>query len=369
MLQRIIALIYKEILAVWRDKKSRMVLIFPPLFQLLVFAWAATLDVKNVHIGILNRDNGEQAIELVQRFNGSPIFTKITFLKSVDEIAPFMDNQEGIMVLSIDEQFSRNLDAEKNADVQLIFDGRKSNSAQIVAGYASNVVQQFNRDFAKKYNIQQQRTTIVPRNWFNPNLIYTWFNVPNLSGVLTMLVSLIVTALSIARERELGTFDQLLVSPLLPIEILIGKSIPAIIIGMIEGTIIIAAAVFIFGIPFTGSLAYLYLGMFVFICSVVGVGLFISSLSSTQQQAILGGFIFMAPAVLLSGYATPIENMPSWLQTVTYANPLRYYIIIAKGVFLKTMPLSIILSNVWPMIIIAFFTLSLSTWFFRHRLE
>ncbi|QLH35683.1 MAG: ABC transporter permease [Parachlamydiaceae bacterium] len=369
MLQRIIALIYKEILAVWRDKKSRMVLIFPPLFQLLIFAWAATLDVKNVHMGILNRDNGEQGIELTQRFNGSPTFSKITYLRSVEEIAPFIDNQEGMMVLSIDEQFSRNLDANKNADVQLIFDGRRSNTTQIVAGYASNVIQQFNRDFAKKYNIPQQRTAIVPRNWFNPNLIYTWFNVPNLSGVLTMLVGLIVTSLSIARERELGTFDQLLVSPLLPIEILIGKSIPAIIIGMIEGSIIIAAAVFIFGVPLIGTLWYLYLGMFVFICSIVGVGLFISSLSATQQQAILGGFIFMAPAVLLSGYATPIENMPSWLQTATYANPLRYYLVIAKGVFLKDMPLYIVLSQVWPMIIIAFFTLSLSTWFFRHKLE
>lgn len=369
MLQRILALIHKEILAVWRDKKSRLVLVVPPLVQLLVFAWAATLDVKNVHMGILNRDPGEQAIELVQRFNGSPIFTKITYLSSVNEIEPFIDNQEGVFVLSIDEQFSRNLDADKTAAVQLIFDGRKSNTAQIVAGYATNVIQQFNFDFTQKYRIEQQRTMIVPRNWFNPNLIYTWFNVPNLSGVLTMLVSLIVTALSVARERELGTFDQLLVSPLLPIEIVIGKSIPAVIIGMIEGTVIITAAVTIFGIPFTGTLWYLYLGMFVFICSVVGVGLFISSLSATQQQAILGGFIFMAPAVLLSGYATPIENMPSWLQTATYANPLRFYLIIAKGVFLKTMPIDVIMSELVPMVIVAIFTLSLSTWFFRHRLQ
>lgn len=369
MLQRIFALILKEFLAVWRDKKSRFVLIFPPLFQLLVFAYGATLDVKNVHMGILNRDNGEQAIELVQRFNGSPLFTKITYLKAVEEIAPFIDNQEGVMVLSIDEQFSRNLDADKRSDVELILDGRKSNTAQIVAGYASTVIQQFNTDFTNKYNIPQQQTVLVPRNWFNPNLIYTWFNVPNLSGVLTMLIGLIVTALSIARERELGTFDQLLVSPLMPIEILIGKSIPAIIIGMMEGSIIVFAAIFIFDVPLTGSLLYLYLGMFVFICSVVGVGLFISSLSSTQQQAILGSFIFLGPAILMSGYATPIENMPPWLQTVTYINPLRYYLVIAKGVFLKTMPLSIVLSNVWPMAIIAFFTLSISTWFFRHKLE
>lgn len=369
MFQRIITLIYKEFLAVWRDRKSRLILIFPPIIQLLVFAWAATLDVKNVHIGILNRDNGEQAIELTQRFNGAPTFSKVTYLTSVQEIGPFIDNQEGVMVLSIDEQFSRNLNADKKADVQLIFDGRKSNTAQIVAGYAANVIDQFNRDFAAKYQISQQRTALIPRNWFNPNLIYTWFNVPNLSGVLTMLISLIVTALSIARERELGTFDQLLVSPLIPIEILIGKSIPAIIIGILEGTFIVLVAVFVLGIPFTGSVLLLYLGMFVFICSIVGVGLFISSLSSTQQQAILGAFIFMAPAVLLSGYATPIENMPDWLQKLTYVNPLRYYLVIVKGVFLKTMPFDIVLSNVWPMVLIATFTLSLSTWFFRHRLE
>lgn len=368
MFQRILALIYKEILALVRDRKSRIVLILPPLMQLLIFSFAATLDVKNVHIGILNRDNGKDSFELVQRFNGSPTFSKIVYLQAVEQIEPFLDNQEGVMVLSIDEQFSRNLDAGKQAEISLILDGRKSNTAQIVAGYASNIIQQYNRDFTKDNRIQQQQTTLVPRNWFNPNLIYLWFNVPNLSGLLTMLVALIVTALSIARERELGTFDQLLVSPITPIEILIGKSVPALIIGLMEGTIIILVAIFLFGIPFTGSFFSLYFGMFVFLCSIVGAGLFISSLSNTQQQAILGSFIFMSPSVLLSGYATPIENMPVWLQYVTYINPLRFYLVIAKGVFLKTMPFSIVLSNIWPMAIVAVFTLTFSTWFFRHRL-
>lgn len=369
MFQRIITLIYKELLALCRDRKSRLVLIVPPIMQLLIFAFAATLDVKNVSIGILNRDHGKEAYELTQRFNGSTIFTHIQYLAAVEDIEPFLDNQQGIMVLSIDEQFSKSIKAGKNADVALILDGRKSNTAQIVAGYASNIIQQYNRDFTKDNRIQQQQTAIAPRNWFNPNLIYLWFNVPNLSGLLTMLIALVVTSLSIARERELGTFDQLLVSPLTPIEILIGKSIPALIIGMIEGTVIILAAIYLFNIPFIGSLLYLYIGMFVFICSVVGAGLFISSLSSTQQQAILGSFIFMAPSVLLSGYATPVENMPIWLQYITYANPLRFYLVIAKGVFLKDMPFSIVLSNIWPMAIVAIFTLSLSTWFFRHRLQ
>lgn len=369
MLHRILALIYKEFLAVWRDKKSRMVLIVPLFTQLLIFAFAATLDVQNVSIGILNRDSGEKAFELVQRFHGAPTFKYITYLSAVEEIAPFIDNKKGVMVLSIDEQFSRNLDAKKPASVQLIFDGRKSNATQIVAGYASTIVDRFNLDLSERANIQLQTAELVPRNWYNPNLLYYWYNVPSLCGILTMLEALIITALSVARERELGTFDQLLVSPMRPIEILIGKSVPAAIIAMIAGSIIIFAGVHFFQIPFSGSLLALYWSMFVFICAIVGVGLFISSLCSTQQQAILGTFVFMSPSVLLSGFATPIENMPDWLQPVTYLVPLRYFLVVAKGSFLKAMPADIIFSNTWPMALIAIFTLTAARWFFRHRLE
>lgn len=369
MFQRILILIYKEILAVWRDKKSRTVLVLPPIVQLLVFTFAATLDVQNVTIGILNRDNGEKAFELVQRFNGAPTFKKVIYLDSVQEITPFIDNQKGIMVLSIDQQFSRRLDAGLPVNIQMILDGRKSNSAQIVAGYATNIIEQYNREFVQRASLPSQNTALIQRNWFNPNLIYYWFNIPNLSGVLTMLIGLVVTALSVARERELGTFDQLLVSPILPFEILIGKAIPAIIIGMIEGTVIISVGVLLFQVPFTGSLLSLYFAMFVFISSIVGVGLFISSLCYTQQQAILGTYVFMSPAVLLSGFATPIENMPNWLQYFTYLNPLSYYITIAKGVFLKAMPFSIVLENTWPMAIIAVVNLSFATFFFRRQMS
>lgn len=368
MFGRILALIYKEILAVWSDKKSRLVLVIPPLVQLLIFTFAATLDVQNVSIGVLNRDPGEQSIELLQRFHGAPTFKSITYLKAVEEIKPFIDNQRGVMVISIDDQFSRNLDSGQSANIQLILDGRKSNTTQIVAGYASSIVERFNSDFAKGARIAQQSTQLFPRNWYNPNLLYYWYNVPSLCGVITMLVGLIVTALSVARERELGTFDQLLVSPLLPIEILIGKTLPAIFIGMCEGSIILLVGVFIFGVPFTGSLLALYFSMFVFVSSIVGVGLFISSLSQTQQQALLGSYVFMSPAVLLSGFATPIENMPVWLQYATYANPLRYFLVVSKGSFLKAMPWEIVLNNTWPMAIIALFTLTGSALFFRRGL-
>lgn len=370
MLTRIYSLIIKEILAVWRDKKSRLVLIVPPIIQLFIFSLAATLDVKNVPIGILNRDNGKQGFELVQRFHGSPVFTKIIYLQAVEEIKPFIDNMRGVMVVSLDEQFSRKLEAGQEATVQLILDGRKSNTTQIVAGYAASIIQTYNDDFAAKVaNLPQQNTRLIPRNWFNPDLLYYWYNIPCLSGIITMLVGLLVTALSVAREREMGTFDQLLVSPATPFEILVGKTIPAALIGMAEGTLILLVGVFIFQIPFTGSLLLLYLGMFVFVLATSGVGLFISSLSNTQQQAVLGSFLFMSPAVLLSGFATPIENMPTWLQPVTYLIPLRYYLVVSKGIFLKDMPASIVFENLWPMAIIAVFTLTAASWFFRRRLE
>lgn len=369
MIKRIWALLIKEFLAVWRDKRSRTVLIIPPMMQLFIFAWAATLDVKNATIGILNRDNGQQAFELIQRFHGSPVFTNIIELNSVDEIATVIDNQQVMMVIHFDEQFSRNLNAKKAADVQLILDGRKSNTTQILLGYAATIVQQFNEDVSIKNEIPLQQTRLFPRNWFNPNLLYYWYNVPSLCAILSMLTSLMVTALSVARERELGTFDQLLVSPMLPVEILIGKALPAIFIGMCEGSLILFAAVFIFQIPFTGSLLLLYGSMLVFVTSIVGIGLFISSLCKTQQQAILGSFVFISPSVSLSGFATPIENMPEWLQYLTAIIPLRYFLIIAKGTFLKSMPWYIVLSNTWQMALIACFTLGAATWLFQRRLE
>jgi ABC-2 type transport system permease protein len=369
MWRRIYALVIKEFLAVWQDKKSRFVLIIPPLLQLFIFAFAATLDVTNASIGILNHDMGKLSYELVQRFRGSPVFKHVTFLKSNEEIKQVMDAQQVMMVIHIDEQFSRNLLANRPAEVQLILDGRKSNTTQIVQGYAARIVNQYNQDLAIERNLPTPSTVLIPRNWFNPNLIYTWFTVPALVGILTMLVTLLLTSMSIARERELGTFEQLLVSPLEPFDILTGKAIPAIIFGMLEGTIIILVAVFIFQIPFTGSLFALYLAMFIFVCSIVGIGLFLSSLCQTQQQALLAVFIFMSPAIILSGYATPIENMPHWLQQTTLVNPLRFFLVILRGLFLKELPFSQVMANTYPIGLIAIFTLSSSMWFFRRRLE
>jgi ABC-2 type transport system permease protein len=248
-----------------------------------------------------------------------------------------------------------------------LLDGRKSNAAQIVQGYITSIVDQYNSGtLTMPVGATRNPVQIVARNWFNPNLDYIWFTVPSLVVIITLQMAVNVTSMSVAREREMGTFDQLLVSPLGPFEIMAGKTIPAFLIALTQATLFILVAVFIFRIPFHGSLLLLYASLIVFISAVVGIGLSISSIAMTQQQALLGLFFFLMPALLMSGYASPIENMPGWLQPFTYANPLRYMMIIVKGIFLKDMAATEVFANIWPMAIIAIFTLGIATWFFRR---
>ncbi|HEV7318656.1 MAG TPA: ABC transporter permease [Ensifer sp.] len=366
---RLKALIVKELLAVLRDPKGRTVLIVPPILQLLVFSYAATLEVTNVDVMVLNRDNGHWSQELVNQIKGSPTFRSIRFTDSPAEVRMAIDTQKVIAVVEIGPTFSRDIEAARPAEVQVILDGRRSNASQIVSGYLSRIVGTLAADTPSGKRMASNAVSVVARNWFNPNLTYQWFMVPNLVASIALLIGLIVTALSIARERELGTFDQLMVSPLRTHEILIGKLIPPMMIGLFHITIYILAAVFIFGVPLRGSLLLLYGSAIFYLASVVGLGLFISALSMTQQQAILGAFLFMVPAMLLSGFATPIENMPAWLQPITYVNPLRYFLVIVKGVFLKDIPAVEVARQTIPLLLIAIVTLSAASWLFRRRLE
>jgi ABC-2 type transport system permease protein len=369
MRQRIFFLIIKELLVALRDPKGRYILIVPPLVQLLVFSVAATQEVKNVRMAVLNKDYGTTARDLVARFEGSPNFSEVRHLRGEADIASAIDSRSVLMVLHIGPDLSRLVAAGKEATVQLILDGRRSNAAQIVAGYAQAILDAYSQEISATRPIPKPLSTVVARIWFNPNLETTWSSVPNLVAILTTVLGLVVTALSVARERELGTFDQLLVSPLRPIEIIIGKTVPALLIGLVEVTAMVLVGVFGFHVPLRGALTLLYASMLVYLAAVIGVGLFISSLSRTQQQAILGAFVFMVPAVLLSGFASPIENMPEWLQRLTLGNPVRHFLVIVKGLFLKDMPASEVLRNLWPLAVIALLTLSVATWLFRRRLE
>lgn len=367
-LQRIVALAIKELLAVLKDKKSRIVLVVPPILQLLVFGYAATFDLNDIPVAIYNEDRSAPSRELVARVLGSPHFHLVTYVDHDSQITPLIDNKDVLVVLRFTQHFSADLYNGRTAKVQMIIDGRNSNTALLVQGYLRNIVKDFNLDWARRNGQPPPPATVHVRPWFNSNMESRWFIVPGIVGLLSLVITTIVTSLSVAREREAGTFDQLLVTPLRPVEILIGKSFPGVLIGLVEGSFILLMAILWFEVPLRGSLGALYVGMFLFILSGVGIGLMISSLAVTQQQGMLGAFLFLVPAVILSGFATPIANMPYVVQLITYIDPLRYFLIILRGVFLEGDSYEILLHYYWPMAIIALVTLSFAGWLFRHRM-
>jgi len=368
MWQRIVALMGKEFLALLKDKKSRFVLIGPPVIQLLVFGYAATFDLNHVSYALFNEDGSAASRELSARFAGAPAFSQTLTVRQQSQIRPLVEEGDVQLVLHIGPEFSRKLALGEPAPVQLIVDGRNSNTALLVLGYARTIVQAFNLERLRMSGERGPPVRLEIRAWFNPNLQSRWFLIPGIAGLITLIVTMLVTALSVAREREQGTFDQLLVTPLRPFEILLGKALPGFIIGMFEATLIITVAVFWFDIPLLGSLLTLYAGLALFLLSGIGVGLMISSLAVTQQQGFLGAFLFMVPAVLLSGFATPIENMPEAVQLITYIDPLRYFIVILRDIFLEGTPFALLLPQFWPLAVIGLCTMSLAAWLFRHRM-
>lgn len=366
---RIRSLIIKELLTVLRDPRGRRVLIMPTIMQALIFPLAATQEVKNIRMAVFNEDWGKPSRDLIARFEGAPYFLAVEHLEGTPEIARAINSCDVMLVLHFGPDFSRRIAAGQAADVQLILDGRRSNTAQILQGYATSVIDRYNAELAASRGAVAPAAAIAVRSWFNPNLLTTWNTVPGLLMVLTTLITLMVTALSVARERELGTFEQLLVSPLQPLEIVVGKTVPPLLIGLAEAALVLAIGTLGYKVPFSGSLMLLFASTVAFLASVIGVGLFISALAQTQQQAMLGAFVFMVPAITLSGFASPIENMPAWLQPLTMANPLRHFLVIAKGLFLKAMPAAEVFHNTVPLVLIGLVTLPVATWLFRHRLS
>ncbi|HNW25330.1 MAG TPA: ABC transporter permease [Candidatus Gastranaerophilaceae bacterium] len=369
MFRRILSLIKKEFIAIWADPRSRILIIVPPLLQLFIFAHAATMEVRNLHVAVLDKSNTLQSRELTADFANSRWFKKIIYVKDENELAKLIRQQKVQMGLSFNTDFATKLLAQKTADVQVIVDGRQTNVAAITNGYASEIIAQYEaKSFPKRYK-SVPRINLEVRNWYNPNLIFLWYTVISLISILATTIALVLTALSIARERELGTFDQLIVSPLSSLEILIGKTVPPLIISIVLSSIMTLAATFAFQIPFTGSIWLFWMGMFFYLLSILGVGLFISSICKTQQQAILGAFTFQMPAILLSGFISPVEEMPIFFQYFTYVNPIRFFLVIMKGLFLKAMPLHDVAQNIIPLIFIAVLTLCVATWTFKRNLD
>jgi ABC-2 type transport system permease protein len=368
MVPRIFALVIKEFLALLKDPKSRFVIITPPLVQLLVFGYAATFDLANVSYAVYNESPAEASQALIARFRGSSNFYEVATITRDEQIVPLIDNKQVLLVVHIGPQFNRDLWIRGGAAVQVIIDGRDSNTAMLALGYVQRIIDNFNRQWLRQHGLTGLPARLVVRSWFNPNLVSRWFIVPGIVGLLTLVVTMLVTALSVAREREQGTFDQLLVTPYRPWEILIGKAIPGFVIGITEATLILTVAVFWFQVPLLGSLVALYTGIILFLLSAIGVGLMISSLSVTQQQGLLGAFMFLVPAIILSGFATPILNMPPIVQKLTLINPMRYFMVIVRGVFLEGTPFHLLIDQFWPLALIAMVTLGIASWLFRRRM-
>jgi ABC-2 type transport system permease protein len=367
MWRRVLALIVKELLAVLKDAKSRVVLIGPPLIQLVVFGYAASYDLNKVPFAVVDHDRSSASRDLVARFAGSPAFAEVASLDSDRDVADLIDSRRVAMALVIDPRFARNLTVHQPAPVQLIVDGRNSNTALLALGYANTIVTDFGQAWLRDHGGARPPAVLDIRARYNPPLNSQWFIVPGIVALLTQVVTLLVVALTVAREREAGTFDQLLVTPMRPVDILLGKGLPGLLIGVVEASVIVAATVWWFGVPLRGGLVPLYLGLVLFVVAVAGIGLMISSLAITQQQALLGAFLFMVPSVILSGFATPIANMPEVVQKLTLVNPMRYFLVIVRGVFLEGATVNSLLSQYWPMAIIATVNLAAAGWLFRRR--
>lgn len=361
MFERLFALIKKEFLAIKNDKKSLMVVVLPPIVQVILFSFAATLEVKNINLALLNQDDSYKSKELIKDLGSSSYIKSLNIVKSYEDGKYEIDKQKVIAFIVIPSDFSKDLE-KGSSEIQVIFDGRRSNTSQIVEGYLNQII----LNHYKKGQLNS-KINIISRNFYNPNLENFWWIVPSLFASISMVVAMLLTSLSIAREKELGTFEQILVSPLSSIEILLGKLLPALFISVLESTFILFVAIYFFGVPLNGSIWLLYLSATVFLFSMSGIGLFISSISNTQQQAILGSFVVMLPSFLLSGFATPVSNMPQWLQPFTDFIPLKYYLELIKGIFLKDISFSIALTYLTPMFLFGVISLFGTVIYFKRK--
>jgi ABC-2 type transport system permease protein len=365
---RILSLTRKELLAVLKDPRGRFTLLVPPIIQCLIFGYAATYDLNDVPYAVLDQDRSAASQEFLAALDGSRAFHRAANLNGAAELRDCINSRRALLALQIPQDFERRLRFAPPAEIQVIADGRNSNTAGTAVGYLATIADTFNTEWRAEHGSSGNGVHLTLRAWYNPNLETRWFMIPALIGTLTMLQTLLLTAMSVAREREQGTFDQLLVTPFRPAEIMAGKALPSLLIGTIQATNVLLVAQLWFRIPFAGSFVVLYAGLTVYLLAAVGIGLLVSALVSTMQQAMLFSFMLMMPFALLSGLTTPISSMPRILQDATLINPLRYAIDIAHRVYLEGVGLWDLFPLLWPLAAIAAVTLSISAWLFRHRL-
>lgn len=349
MRERILGIVRKEFRQALRDPRMRVLLVVPPLLQTILFGFAVNLDVERVKLGWMDADGGPASRELYHAFEASHEFEVVARARTEQEAQELVDRGEVQALVRVARGFSADVGAQRQGQVQLLLDGANSNTAAIILSHASGVVAGFNRKMLER----QQRARLVDRTrdgpvlvrvpgveterrvWFNPELRSRNYFVPGVIVNVLTLVTLMLTAFSIVREKEMGTMEQLMVTPVRPIELMLGKTIPFALVGLFDLLLLTGAALLVFRIPLAGSFLLLVGAGMLFILSTLGAGLFMSTISHTQQQAMMASFFFFQPAFTLSGFAFPIRNMPEPVQWLTYLNPLRYAMEIVRGVFLK----------------------------------
>lgn len=367
-LHRIAILIRKELIAILKDPRSRLVLVLPVILQSLLFGYAATFDLDEVPYALLDTDRSNASHEFITLVDGSGVFQRVSNLTNASQIGETIGKKRALLVIHIPANFERDIESGRGGVVQVIADGRNSNTGNVAASYVTAAVERFNTQWNELRGGAPPALRIETRAWYNPNMETRWAMIPALIGALSMLQVLMLAALSVAREREQGTFDQLLVTPLRPTEIMVGKAVPPILIGLVQSTVILLLARFWFGIPLQGSLFTLYSGLLLFTTAAVGIGLALSAFSKTMQQAMLYTFVLLMPMMLLSGLTSAISNMPTAMQYLTYANPLRYAIDLVRRVYLEGASFGYLYHDMWPLVVIALVTLPTAVWLFRHRL-
>jgi ABC-2 type transport system permease protein len=352
MFGRLKQMLIKEFIQVFRDKRTRFLLFGPPIIQMLVFGYAATYDIHHVPTVVLDLDHSQESRDLISRFTSSPYFDVRRQLTDSREIHDSIDRGQATVGLEIDAGFAQRLRSGQTAPIQVIVDATNSNTALIASGYLSQIALGFAHDYQmdRIYRIAPQLTEAIPsveleqRPWYNPNLSSRWFFIPGIVGSLTLVLVITLTAFAVVREREIGTLEQIMVTPIRPAEFILGKTLPFFLIGLFDVSLIAVVGTLWFQVPFRGHLSVLLTGSVLFLLCMLGVGLLISTVSSTQQQAMVTSFFFIMPAISFSGFGFPISTMPQWMQYCSYAIPLRYFLVVLRGTYLKGVGMDIL----WP---------------------
>lgn len=357
MLERIRHMLIKEFIQVFRDPRMRAVIFIMPVIQLVVFSYAVTTDVTNIVTAIWDLDNSTSSRELIARFTGSGYFRITSALTTDAQARALMDRGDVQAIIHVNKGFGSDLQAGRSAPVQLLLDGTDSNTAGIVLQYASRIAGQYSQELLESHARRMAGTApragsveLRTRAWFNENLESRNFYVPGIMAILVTLVTLILTSMAIVREKEIGTMEQIMVTPIRPVEFILGKIIPFALIGFADVFLVTAVGVLWFEVPVRGSLGVLFGATGIYLMTTLGTGLLISTLSQTQQQAMLSTVFFLLPVLLLSGFMFPIANMPVPVQWLTVVNPMRYYLVIIRGIFLKGVGVDIL----WPQMLALF---------------